>query len=631
MPNTFPNIMIPEPRTIENHLYLLDRPDDTGPMMPTPTVLVDGSEMVLFGVGEHSDFQRLVHQLQSILPLDHLRYVVAPGMERQLVSTMTAFRDAGANPTFVVDEKLDRLMNLSAQGMPLKLVAKEDESLILATGRILRFIPTPFIITSMSFATFDATSGLLFSHYLFDLAEARSASHELAERIRQTKDFCLNYVPSSDFLRPALQKIAEANPRLAITQSGWVLDREAISAYAEALSKIEFFNQNLGFTRREENGGLPDYQAACHQILQKWKSIHGLEALHEAIPEPIFPVDWESLEVQSPMTGPKVLDDLLDTVRRTRGIGWLLAVEPLIVQLRTLSGIEIPTVFRSILGESERRLETIGMEKTILESQVATLEKSLRLTLEKMTKDPLTGYYNEVFLRQHLEERLRIFSSGSEEPNIQLYFIQIDNIQAINAKYTAKIGDETIRNLGYLLEEIIRPQDLLVKRNGPGYIVLVMDGSDRIPASFARTIQNAAKNSESFLEPITLSVAVVRSKEFIAASESLAEKMIAVGESRTKSAVRKVGAFVDETTPIEKNKYGRLLVADGEAINLRLLESLFFNENFEVKTAKDGLAAWEMAKDAPFDAIIVDRTIPKMDGMLLKQNLNQSTPNANTP
>ncbi|HOW38528.1 MAG TPA: hypothetical protein PLZ76_06420, partial [Bacillota bacterium] len=129
MPNTFPNIMIPEPRTIENHLYLLDRPDDTGPMMPTPTVLVDGSEMVLFGVGEHSDFQRLVHQLQSILPLDHLRYVVAPGMERQLVSTMTAFRDAGANPTFVVDEKLDRLMNLSAQGMPLKLVAKEDENL----------------------------------------------------------------------------------------------------------------------------------------------------------------------------------------------------------------------------------------------------------------------------------------------------------------------------------------------------------------------------------------------------------------------------------------------------------------------------------------------------------------------
>jgi len=444
-------------------------------------------------------------------------------------------------------------------------------------------------------------------------------------------DFCLNFVPSSEFLRPALQKVAALSPRLTVTQSGMVLLRDELTSYLEALSKFDFYNHNLGFTRYGERERTPDYRLACLQVMQKWKSLYGVEELRRAIPEAVFPVDWKSLEVLSPVTGPEILDNLLETVRRNRGIGWIRGIEPLIEQLQRMEGIEKPAVFRSILGESERRLEAIGMEKSALESQVALLEKSLRDTLEKMTKDRLTGYYNEVFLRQHVEEHLRILSSGSDEPDIHLYFIQIDNIQAINAKYTANIGDETIRNLGFLLEEVIRPQDLLIKRNGPGYIVLVWDGSGVVPSDYARMIQNAAKNSETFLEPITLSVALVRSKEFVIGSESLVEKMMAVGESRIKSVIRKNGAFIDENTPMEPNKYGRILVADGEEVNLRLLESLLFNENFEVVTAKDGLSAWELAKESVFDALIVDRTIPKMDGMFLKQKLNQGTPNSGTP
>jgi diguanylate cyclase (GGDEF)-like protein len=619
------------PKVIEKNLYLLPNSSDSGPMLPTPAVLVDGSEMVLFGVGQQGDFPRLIQQLESIFPLKQLRYVVVPGMERNLLSTMMAFRETGADPTFVVDAKLDRLMNFSARGIALKCVAKDDEELVLASGRVLKFIPTPFIITSMAFATYDPIGEILFSHYLFDLTEPQTVGTVLEERIRNSLDFCLNFVPSSEFLRPALQKVAALSPRLTVTQSGMVLLRDELTSYLEALSKFDFYNHNLGFTRYGERERTPDYRLACLQVMQKWKSLYGVEELRRAIPEAVFPVDWKSLEVLSPVTGPEILDNLLETVRRNRGIGWIRGIEPLIEQLQRMEGIEKPAVFRSILGESERRLEAIGMEKSALESQVALLEKSLRDTLEKMTKDRLTGYYNEVFLRQHVEEHLRILSSGSDEPDIHLYFIQIDNIQAINAKYTANIGDETIRNLGFLLEEVIRPQDLLIKRNGPGYIVLVWDGSGVVPSDYARMIQNAAKNSETFLEPITLSVALVRSKEFVIGSESLVEKMMAVGESRIKSVIRKNGAFIDENTPMEPNKYGRILVADGEEVNLRLLESLLFNENFEVVTAKDGLSAWELAKESVFDALIVDRTIPKMDGMFLKQKLNQGTPNSGTP
>ncbi|MFA5380537.1 MAG: response regulator, partial [Candidatus Izemoplasmatales bacterium] len=76
---------------------------------------------------------------------------------------------------------------------------------------------------------------------------------------------------------------------------------------------------------------------------------------------------------------------------------------------------------------------------------------------------------------------------------------------------------------------------------------------------------------------------------------------------------------------------GKLLIADNEEINLRLLTALFFNENYEVMTANDGIEAQKLAESMAFDAIIVERTIAKLDGMQLKQNLNQTTINGKTP
>jgi PleD family two-component response regulator len=128
-------------------------------------------------------------------------------------------------------------------------------------------------------------------------------------------------------------------------------------------------------------------------------------------------------------------------------------------------------------------------------------------------------------------------------------------------------------------------------------------------------------------------VAVVKLSEFPSIVEKtvLSEKMRSTGEARIKSAAKGSGLFVDDQTEIPKGKNGRILIADAEEINLRLLESLFFNENYEVTGTKDGLTAFQLAKENEFQAIIAERTIPKLDGMLLKQNLNQTSLNNQTP
>jgi CheY-like chemotaxis protein len=105
--------------------------------------------------------------------------------------------------------------------------------------------------------------------------------------------------------------------------------------------------------------------------------------------------------------------------------------------------------------------------------------------------------------------------------------------------------------------------------------------------------------------------------------------MMAMGESRIR-AVRGSGLLIDENTKIEKSKTGRILIADSEEVNLKLLQSLFFNENYEVKTCKDGITALEAAKITAFDAILVERNAAKLDGMMMKQLLGESPLNAKT-
>lgn len=58
----------------------------------------------------------------------------------------------------------------------------------------------------------------------------------------------------------------------------------------------------------------------------------------------------------------------------------------------------------------------------------------------------------------------------------------------------------------------------------------------------------------------------------------------------------------------------RILLVDDEPNILLLLGSRLRSEGFEVMTAKDGQAGFDMAKKEKPDLIILDLMLPKMDG-----------------
>ncbi|KAF0813136.1 Response regulator PleD [Andreprevotia sp. IGB-42] len=76
-------------------------------------------------------------------------------------------------------------------------------------------------------------------------------------------------------------------------------------------------------------------------------------------------------------------------------------------------------------------------------------------------------------------------------------------------------------------------------------------------------------------------------------------------------------------TPSER---ARILIVDDEPFNLEILSEHLLDEGYDVLTAEDGEAAWNvLSHDKAFDAILLDRMMPRMDGMALLARLKQQT------
>lgn len=272
----------------------------------------------------------------------------------------------------------------------------------------------------------------------------------------------------------------------------------------------------------------------------------------------------------------------------------------------------------------------------------AQAHEKISLVLEKIREhvsdflyDAKVEAFNEFFLRQYLEYELqsRLETVPPQTNNLALLYFNIDSLMRINAKYSPEIGDETIRNIAYLIRQNKNAEDLFIKRNGPGFILLVTSTSDKGIPKYVSLIQSEIKKAEIFAEPMTVSVAVVYATEFASEQESVewARKILSAGQKRV-NVVPKMGpnAYLDKDIPDQSSMIGKVLIVEHDVLLLRILKAFFEKNAIEVVSCDNGATALDLSQKSPYDAILAERNAPKLDGFLLKSELNKSYMTMNT-
>ncbi len=72
----------------------------------------------------------------------------------------------------------------------------------------------------------------------------------------------------------------------------------------------------------------------------------------------------------------------------------------------------------------------------------------------------------------------------------------------------------------------------------------------------------------------------------------------------------------------------RVLVVDDDAAITASFEKILRGEGYEVATATDGVEAIELARQTPFDCVLLDLVMPRMDGLTTLHHLNTVAPRA---
>lgn len=70
----------------------------------------------------------------------------------------------------------------------------------------------------------------------------------------------------------------------------------------------------------------------------------------------------------------------------------------------------------------------------------------------------------------------------------------------------------------------------------------------------------------------------------------------------------------------------KILIADDEVDILEIMAKRIAREGFEVLTAPDGLVAWELIKAEAPDVLVLDLTMPRMDGWEVLEQLRANPP-----
>jgi DNA-binding NtrC family response regulator len=71
---------------------------------------------------------------------------------------------------------------------------------------------------------------------------------------------------------------------------------------------------------------------------------------------------------------------------------------------------------------------------------------------------------------------------------------------------------------------------------------------------------------------------------------------------------------------------GKILIVEDDTITRRNLSVLLSDEGFDVDQAGDGVQALEIIAEQPFDLVLSDIVMPRMDGLKLLQELQFVAP-----
>ncbi len=621
------------PALIADGIYWVGSSQRSGALQCNPYLILDGDEAVLVDPGSVLDFEDVLKNVKSLTPIDKISYVVLHHQDPDFCASVPSFEKEGAKFKIVTQWRAQVLIQYYGVRSDYYIVDEHDYRLRLRSGREITFVPTPYLHFPGGFASYDSKTKTLFSSDLFGSMSTEWSLFAQDGYIEKMKTFHEHDMPSNDILRPVMETFMMMDIRTIAPQHGSVIKQDVI-AHIRALRDLECGTfLNLVKKNMKDAGGCI---GVCGTVVRRLKSMYPHSEVMEALSGLGLDLDRETGDIKDcNSSGLELWEKLFDAIYRNKGLKWLLAIEPLAYRLSREYDLPLPRIFRSQVKNAHQEAEILKEEVLELRQIVERLNKNVEQAQGTMTTCPVTGLYNEDFLKAYLETELANVDTKDYE-NRCLALLSIDNISRLQFLFGTAEVDNTIRGVASLIAEMSHDGHLLFRLQGPVIACFMPNTAKAAAESFADECRNRIKASRRFVEEVTVSVGVSCLRELATggiAVEEMPSRMLSIAATRVRIARSKGGDTVWAQSDVNESEQdqGTILICDPDRANREVLKTQLVNKKYRVLTATNGEEALETAQREVPDLIVSEIMLPKIDGLVLAERLRLESTTKDIP
>jgi diguanylate cyclase (GGDEF)-like protein len=370
-----------------------------------------------------------------------------------------------------------------------------------------------------------------------------------------------------------------------------------------------------------------DYTLIINELLSKLKQHYSrIEILNTFIGSP-FHLESESLMLKkSSLVNYKLWHSFFDYIYAKQGMSWLTIMEPTVNHLVSSYDLEMPAIYRSETIKLRQEARDLEEKKVALESSLFSLNKQIEDAKDLILRDKLTMLYQQDVLYKMMTEHFSSHVAPAGKTR-GLLLIQLDQLPDINRRFNKETGDETVRNMVYVIDQVKHEKTLLFKQRGPGIYALIENETLEYIINEAVAFRNAVAQATSFIEKVTVSIAVVTCHEVdenLPIDERLNNLMNLIEKRMAYAKVKGQNLIIDERTELPEHIEGSLLLVDQDEINRNMLYRIFKRAHYEIVLADSVVEALSILQKHKIDIVISEINLSKMDGFQLKMKMNES-------
>ncbi len=601
---------------------------EKGSLVPNIYLSVCGSESVLVNTGPYSCFSEIKKSISSLTDFSGLSMVVVNSVSPDMISGLPLLVNELKNIRVAVHWRGYQVLSTCYPEYKYYIINENRWEYDMENGEKMLFLPASNLYSPEEIHLYLVKQRVLFTSSMFSSFSYNSSPFLEKKDYGLMKSYHEHYFSDTELLNSTIEKIKQLKIDLIAPSRGGALNRD-LQFFYNKISRIDC--GSFKTVSRKEIKTDDDYFSVCEEVISRFAVIYGFNEIKTVLESGGIIIDHDCRITESPWNEGNILwEKLFQIILDKKGISYLSMIETLVRKLSRQYSIDYPPAFKKILINLKSKDIALDKDAVRLHGTKNRMRKELEEAGDSLTKCPVTGLKNEMFFRNYMVKE--IAGSLETESNSALFFVGIDNIMDINARYGREGGDEALRGISFLIKNFIssdyrRVTHYLFKLGSAAFAYYIPDCPVQYALETAEQLRSEIAQSSAFLEKITSSIGVIYMHEYFndpLHPEEIINRIIDTGYSRIHTAKKGGGNTICDRTE-ENIDFLRLtdpvVVIDPDIKYVELLTGKLKELGFNSKVLDNGNDAIRFIRKTRPLAIISETMVPGVNGFSIKESM----------